>query len=51
MSFTVEKGIPLPEVGRSAKYPFSQMDIGDSVFIPHMSSTEISSRLAHHRKK
>lgn len=38
--FKIEKGVPLPaddRPGRRAKYPFEDMDIGDSFFVPgHM---------------
>ena len=34
MSITLEKEIPLPAVkGRSSKYPYTDMDIGDSFLI------------------
>ena len=38
----VEKFIPMPEEenrGRPAKYPFSQMEVGDSVFASGESTT------------
>jgi len=30
----IEKGIPLPKIGKVSKYPFAEMKIGDSVFFP-----------------
>jgi len=40
--YKIDKGIPVPEPnvrGRTSKYPFRQMEVGDSVFIPRMAST------------
>lgn len=31
----IEKDVPLPETGRSTKYPFVHMMVGDSVFFPN----------------
>ena len=28
----IEKGLPLPKIGKVSKYPFAKMEIGDSVF-------------------
>lgn len=28
--FKIEKGVPIPKPVRTSKYPFAQMDIGDS---------------------
>lgn len=36
--FTIEKGIPIPNSYRKGapnKYPFSQMEVGDSFFVPY----------------
>ena len=35
---TIEKGIPMPEQKRHAKYPWDQLEVGDSFFIPNSSS-------------
>lgn len=32
--FEIEKGVPLPEKKFGNKYPFAQMEVGDSVLIP-----------------
>ncbi len=36
MTFTVEKGVPLPALraGRPPKYPWRGMSVGDSFFVP-----------------
>lgn len=28
----IEKGLPLPKAGKKSKYPFAEMEVGDSVF-------------------
>ena len=37
-AFKVERGVPLPEPkggpGAPAKYPFGDMEVGDSFFVP-----------------
>jgi hypothetical protein len=30
----IEKDVPLPRGSRATKYPFTHMDVGDSVFFP-----------------
>jgi hypothetical protein len=36
MAFKIEKGIPLCRPSsKSNKYPFDQMEVGDSFFVPH----------------
>lgn len=32
--FKIEKGIPIPRSAHHRKYPFANMSVGDSVFIP-----------------
>ena len=32
--FPIEKDIPLPTTGRRVKYPFKDMEVGDSFFVP-----------------
>ncbi len=35
--FNIDKDVPLPvPAGRTAKYPWAQMQVGDSFFIPGM---------------
>jgi len=36
--FKIEKGIPVKVAGSSSKYPFKDMDIGDSFIIKNISS-------------
>lgn len=46
----IEKNIPVPEQsgrGRRAKYPFSKMEVGDSVFFPGENSSSRCSIAAH----
>lgn len=50
MQFKIEQGIEIPERrGRSKLYPFSQMNIGDSFFIPGKTSQSISTNFGHHK--
>lgn len=32
--YEIDKGIPLPSIERRSKYPFAQMKVGDSFFVP-----------------
>jgi len=36
MQIEVDKSVPLPEpkLGRPKKYPFAEMEVGDSFFVP-----------------
>lgn len=34
MSFVIEKGVKMPESRGSTRYPFREMEIGDSFFVP-----------------
>ena len=33
MQFTIAKNVPLPDANR-AKYPFREMEVGDSFYVP-----------------
>lgn len=37
MKYKIEKKVPLPEAtgGRKSKYPWSEMEVGDSIFFQH----------------
>jgi hypothetical protein len=49
--FTIEKGIE-PPVNKQSKYPFAQMEPGDSFFIPGMNtSAEISSAVSYRKNR
>ena len=42
----IEKGVPLPPKGSASRiYPFGQMEIGDSVFVPGRKSSNANSIL------
>ena len=32
--FVIEKGVPAPEARYRNKYPFGEMEVGDSFFVP-----------------
>jgi len=42
MSFVIEKDVPLPEKNVRWKYPFDQMDLGDSFFVVNKDTTQMS---------
>jgi hypothetical protein len=51
-AFKIEKGIPAPPASRAAKYPFAEMEIGDSLLIPGIkSSAEISSSISYRKNR
>lgn len=37
--YTVDKGVPLPKSASQAKYPWSEMAVGDSFFVPSMTES------------
>lgn len=48
--FVIEKGLPMPEFsasGRPAKYPFSEMQVGDSFVLPEDQLIRIRSAAAN----
>lgn len=42
MTFIIDKGIPLPEKHVRWKYPFDQMEVGDSFFVVNKDTTQMS---------
>lgn len=61
--FTIEKGIPIPAAqprGAAVKYPFAQMEIGDSFFVPSVvkgdetadkAAERLKSSLSSHKRR
>lgn len=49
----IDRNIPLPTSGRGGvkKYPFGDMNIGDSCFIAGSTSGQMSSRVSYYRPK
>ena len=44
MAFEIEKGVPLPKSvqrGWTGKYPWRQLEIGDSFFVPGKTTNDI----------
>lgn len=39
-AFKIEKGVPAP--GRRTKYPFGEMEVGDSFFVEHGNASALS---------
>lgn len=43
-SFKIDKAIPIPkkQMGRVAKYPWKEMEIGDSFFVPDKTRDQVN---------
>lgn len=50
MTYEIEKGIPLPDKKPRGTYPFRQMAIHDSVFIPGKEPKQAPTMLRYVRK-
>ena len=46
---TIDKNIPIPK--RRTKWPFADMEVGDSFFAPGFASDEFSGRTKHYAPK
>ena len=42
MSFEIEKNVPLREKNVRWKYPFDEMEVGDSFFVENKDTTQMS---------
>jgi len=42
MTFDIEKGVPLPEKNVRWKYPFDELEVGDSFFVANKDTTQLS---------
>lgn len=51
MSTLIEKGIPIPEARTSSKYPFHEMEVGDSFFVEKAGLQSVYSILTRTNKK
>jgi hypothetical protein len=49
--FKIEKGIPIPEFNTKSKYPFKDMQIGDSFFAPGKTVEQMQNAATTYRKK
>lgn len=49
MEFKIDKDVPMPEV--TGTYPFAQMEVGDSFFVPGRTPKQMQNAAANHRKK
>lgn len=47
---SIEKNIPFPKVS-STKYPFLDLEVGDSFFVPDMITSKMSSYIQRFRLK
>jgi hypothetical protein len=49
--FKIDKGVPLPPTKHGTKkYPFGEMEVGDSVFFAGNTSDKISSAYAYYQR-
>lgn len=52
MTIKIDKDVPLPEgAARSTTYPFEDMEINDSFFVPGKNSDQLTNAASHWRKK
>mgnify|MGYP007088038871 CR=1 FL=1 len=55
MAYEIEKGVPLVAGtrghGAPPKYPFAQMEVGDSFFVPGKKTTDIGGAITYPAKK
>lgn len=54
MAFEIEKGIAIPKVasgGGSTKYPWADMEIGDSFFVQHPASKNVKAATHAHNQR
>jgi len=46
--FKIDRDVPMPE--RVSKYPFGDMEVGDSFFAPGKTTRQLQNAASHHRK-
>jgi hypothetical protein len=46
----VEKNVPIPEYHGTPKYPWSQMAVGDSFFVPGKTSKTFNAQIWHRQR-
>lgn len=52
MEIKIDKNVPMPDgVNRETKWPFADMEVGDSFFAPGHTSNQMTNAAAHWRKK
>lgn len=52
MTIKIDKGVKMPETStRESMYPFEDMEIGDSFFVPEKNSNQLTNSASHWRKK
>ena len=53
MKFQIQKNVPIPNAGGRAprtEYPFEQMEVGDSFFVPGMTVKKMSGQVGYWKK-
>lgn len=48
--FEIEKDVPLPTIKHGKKYPWEQMDVGDSFFVPEVKQSLMGTNAAHNTR-
>lgn len=48
MTIKIDKGIPLPKQVRTSKYPFADLGVGDSFFVPGVKAASLGNAAKHH---
>lgn len=51
MPIEIEKGVPIPDSAQRSRYPFAQMEVGDSFFAPGRTTKQMQNAASTHRKK
>ena len=46
----VDKGVPIPEAATGRKYPFDQLQVGDSFFAPGKTQSHMNNCAGNYRK-
>jgi hypothetical protein len=47
----IEKGIPVPQLHQSAKFPFGVMEVGDSFFVVGVTAMTLHQSMRRHRPR
>ena len=51
VKFTIDRGVPMPPVrGNKIIYPFDDMEVGDSFFVPNVEHGDITPQIAYRRR-
>lgn len=55
MTYQIDRGVPVPPVGTASRYPWEDMGVGDSFFVPceydRIAHNRLSTAARHHAKR